>query len=328
MLGSALIKLRGDPCWRDLTCLDFHFETQPIPSPLTPLFHFMPHWVHALGVQFNFVAELVAPFFVFGPKHARRVAGLIVIAFQLTLIASGNLSFLNWLTLIPALACLDDGLFGRVVLPRLRLRAHKAAITAEPSRAQTITAWAFAALIGALSIEPVLNLLSAHQVMNTGHDPFELVNSYGAFGTVGKERRELVFEGTRDEDPATATWLPYEFKCKPGDPSRRPCWMSPYHYRLDWQVWFAAMGSPDDEPWTVHLIWKLLHNDPLALGLIADNPFPDAPPKLIRVRQFRYRLLPYSGKAWWEREEIGPWLPPLAAGDPELKAALDAYGWR
>ena len=153
------------------------------------------------------------------------------------------------------------------------------------------------------------------------------MNTYGAFGSVGKERNELVFEGTRDADPESAAWTPYEFKCKPGDPARRPCWMSPYHYRLDWQVWFAAMGSPDDEPWTVHLIWKLLHHDAGALGLLAGDPFHGEVPRFIRVRLFRYHLQPYSAKTWWTREELGEWLPPVSADDPRLRAVLESFGW-
>ena len=327
MLGAGLIKLRGDPCWHELTCLDFHFETQPIPNPLTPLFHFLPHWAHAVGVGFNHVVEVGAPFLLFLPKYVRRTGGALVIAFQLTLIASGNLSFHNWLTLIPAIACFDDELLAKLSLPRMRLRVQKALLEAEPSRGHLVSSWALAAVVGVLSIQPVLNLLSPHQAMNTSFDPFELVNTYGAFGSVGRVRNELVFEGTRDEDAEHATWAPYEFKCKPGDPAHRPCWMSPYHYRLDWQVWFAAMGSPDDEPWTLHLIWKLLHNDEGTLSLLAGNPFPGAPPRFIRVRLFRYHLQPYSAKTWWTREELGEWLPPLSADDERLKTLLEQFGW-
>src|SRR5205085_617806 len=114
MWGAGLIKLRGDPCWRDLTCLDFHFETQPIPSPMSALFHAAPPWVHKVGVAFNHVVELAAPFFVFGPRRWRNVAGALMAALQVILILSGNLSFLNWLTLVPILACFDDGLWRRV----------------------------------------------------------------------------------------------------------------------------------------------------------------------------------------------------------------------
>ena len=111
--------------------------------------------------------------------------------------------------------------------------------------------------------------------MNTSFDPLDLVNTYGAFGSVGRERDEIVLEGTDDPVPGDdADWRAYEFKCKPGDPMRRPCVVSPYHYRLDWLMWFAAMSRPEAYPWTLHLVWKLLHADPGALGLLAGNPFP------------------------------------------------------
>ncbi|MFT3839277.1 MAG: lipase maturation factor family protein [Myxococcaceae bacterium] len=328
MLGAGLIKLRGDSCWRDLTCLDFHFETQPVPNPLSPWFHHLPHWAHALGVGFNHGVEVVVPFLLFAPKQVRRVAGALVIAFQCTLIVSGNLSFLNWLTLIPAIACFDDELLSRFTLPRMRLRVQKALLQAEPSRAQQVASWSVAALVAVLSVEPVLNLLSKHQAMNTSFGAFELVNTYGAFGSVGRERNELVLEGTRDADPATARWTAYDFKCKPGDPKRAPCWMSPYHYRVDWQIWFSAMGPPDDESgWLIHLIWKLLHNDEGALGLLAGNPFPGEPPRFIRVRWFRYHLQPYSAPTWWTREELGEWLPPLSKDDQRLTGVLEQLGF-
>jgi hypothetical protein len=126
MLGAGLIKLRGDPCWRDLTCMVFHYETQPVPNPLSWYFHHLPVWFHRLEVLFNHLVELIAPFFVFGPRRARHVAGALMVVFQVLLILSGNLSFLNWLTLTIAVACFDDGLLGRLLPPRARawIEAH------------------------------------------------------------------------------------------------------------------------------------------------------------------------------------------------------------
>jgi hypothetical protein len=327
MLGAGLIKLRGDPCWRDLTCLDYHFLTQPIPNPLSPFFHFLPGWAHKVMVAFNHLVEVVCPFFVFGPRPARLVAGSLMVFFQLTLIASGNLSFLNWLTLIPILACFDDAVWLRLSPAVLRRALEARPVEARPSRGHAYAAWALLAVVGVLSIAPIENLFSAHQIMNTSHDPLELVNSYGAFGSVGQKRNEIIFEGTRDELGPKATWLPYEFKCKPGDPNRRPCFVAPYHLRLDWQIWFAAMEDVNDEPWTVHLVWKLLHNDPLALGLLAGNPFPGSPPRYIRARLFRYEFAPPGSKAWWTRTELGEWLAPLSIDDPRIHRFMQAYGW-
>jgi hypothetical protein len=330
MLGAGLIKLRGDPCWRELTCLFFHYETQPIPNPFSGAFHRLPHPLLELGVLMNHAAELVAPWFVFGPRRARHAAGAVMLAFQLALIASGNLSFLNWLTIVPILACFDDSLLQRVLPRALVARAQRAAAVAKPSRAQNRLALAVAALVAFLSVGPVLNLVSEQQVMNTTFDRFALVNTYGAFGTVGRERDEIVFEGTSDEYPNPASeWRAYEFPCKPGDPQRRPCIVSPFQPRLDWQIWFAAMATPDQYPWTLHFVWKLLEGDRGVLRLLANDPFPEAPPRWVRARFYRYRFADPddASGAWWTRELLGDWLPPLSAQDARLRASLIRRGW-
>src|SRR4029078_10548649 len=128
--------------------------------------------------------------------------------------------------------------------------------------------------IALLSIPPLLNLLSGRQVMNTSFTSLPIVNTYGAFGTVGRERLQLVFEGTRDEVITDETrWVAYQPRCQPADPARRPCWMSPYHRRLDWVLWFAARGTPREYPWAVHLVAKLLDGDAQVLSLFAWDPF-------------------------------------------------------
>ena len=163
--------------------------------------------------------------------------------------------------------------------------------------------------------------------MNDAFDPLMLVNSYGAFGSVGRERHELIFEGTRDAVVTEESeWLAYEFPCKPGDVERRPCVLSPLQPRLDWQVWFAAMGSVDDAPWTLHLVWKLLHADPGTRRLLAHDPFGDEPPRHVRVERYRYRFAPLGSDAWWTREHEGAWLTPLSAEDPRLIEDLKLLG--
>jgi len=328
MWGAGLIKLRGDACWRDLTCLDFHFETQPIPSPLTVVFHFLPPWAHKLGVLFNHVVELAAPFFVFGPRRVRLVAGALMAALQVVLIASGNLAFLNWLTLVPILACFDDGLWRRVLPRPVVARAERARAAAIPSRPQGATTALLGVAVAVLSIGPTLNLLSGKQMMNTSFTRLPLVNTYGAFGSVGRERTQLVFEGTTDTviTPET-TWRAYDWKCQPVDPTRRPCWMSPYHYRLDWRLWFAAMGAPADEPWSVHLVWKLLEAEPAVRSLLGHDPFAGARPGNIQVSLYRYRFAPHGAPAWWTRERIATWLPPVSLDNQELQLFLRRQGW-
>jgi len=328
MWGAGLIKLRGDSCWRDLTCLDYHFETQPIPSPLSIAFHHLPGWAHKLGVLFNHLVELAAPLLVFGPRRLRYVGGALMLALQLVLIASGNLSFLNWLTLVPILACFDDRLWRRILPGPLVARADGARAAAVPSRAQGAIVGVVGLGVALLSIPPVLNLLSGRQMMNTSFTRLPLVNTYGAFGSVGRERNELVFEGTDDAVPTPETrWRAYEFKCKPGDPDRRPCWMSPYHYRLDWLIWFAAMGSPREYPWAIHLVWKLLHADAGARALLGTDPFGGIPPRFIRVDLYRYRFAPRGSHGWWERDRVGAWLPPLAVDSAGLRDYIARQGW-
>ncbi|MDB4988584.1 MAG: hypothetical protein JWN04_3762 [Myxococcaceae bacterium] len=324
MLGAGLIKLRGDSCWRDLTCLDFHFETQPLPGPLSPLFHALPHWMHAGGVLFNHLAELVLPFCLFLPRRARALAGLGMIAFQLTLIASGNLSFLNWLTIVPLLASFDDALLSRILPKRLSAAALGALAT---PRSHVVAVGLLAALIALLSISPVHNLLSRRQQMNAAFDSLMLVNSYGAFGSVGRERRELVIEGTRELDPGPdARWQAYELPFKPGYPERHLPLVSPLQPRLDWQLWFAAMASAEDEPWLLHVVWQLLHADRQVRSLFAVDPFGDAPPRFIRIMRYRYRLAPLGSPVTWMRELEGYWLPPLPA-DEILRDAMQQLGY-
>jgi Lipase maturation factor len=174
----------------------------------------------------------------------------------------------------------------------------------------------------------VLNLVSGRQLMNYSYDPFDLVNTYGAFGSVGRERPEIVFEGTEDALITGDTkWKEYEFKAKPGDPNRRPPFVAPYQLRIDWQIWFAAMASPAEYPWTLHFVWKLLHNDRATLSLLTNNPFPDAPPHYIRARLYRYKFAPLGEKAWWKRQPIGDWLPELSTDDPEFRSVLRAMDW-
>jgi hypothetical protein len=330
MLGSALIKLRGDSCWRDLTALYYHFETQPIPNPLSRWFHFLPRWMLKGGVLFNYLAELVAPWFAFYPRVGRHIAGVIIVAFQITLILSGNLSFLNWLTIVPALACFDDSFWAKLLPCRIVDRASTAAAAAQISLPMRGAAWTLAAIVALLSIQPVLNIISPVQIMNTSFDPLDLVNTYGAFGSVGRERLNVVFEGTDADTPdAHAVWKAYPYKALPVALNQRPRQIAPYQPRLDWQMWFASMSTPEEYPWTLHLIWKLLHNDPGTLSLLGGNPFPQKPPHYIRAVLYRYEFArPGNPEGdWWKRQELATWLPPLSADDPQLLDLMKQTGW-
>jgi hypothetical protein len=185
-----------------------------------------------------------------------------------------------------------------------------------------------AVLVAYLSIAPVLNLVSGRQLMNYSYDPLDLVNTYGAFGTVGRERIEIIFEGTTDATITGDTkWKEYEFKAKPGDPNLRPPFVAPYQPRIDWQIWFAAMAAPAEYPWTLHFVWKLLHNDRGTLSLLANNPFPNEPPRYIRARLYRYQFAPLGESAWWKREPIGEWLPALSTDNAQFRRLLNAMDW-
>ena len=253
MIGSALIKLRGDPCWRDLTALFYYFETQPIPNPLSRWFHFLPHPVLQAGVLWNFLAELIAPWFVFWPRIARHIAGSIVILFLVSIAVSGNLSFLNWLTIIPALACFDDSFWSRLTPKFLKTPAGKAVQNQRTSISAQAAAIGLACLVAWLSWKPVVNLFSPHQLMNTSFDALDLVNTYGAFGSIGRERLNVVFQGT-DSDSAIGAveWKDYLYQALLVDVQEMPVQVAPYQPHLDWQMWFAAMGTYNQYPWTLH----------------------------------------------------------------------------
>jgi hypothetical protein len=330
MLGAGLIKYRGDAVWRNSSALDYFFETQPIPGPLSRWFHFLPRTSLKIGVWFNWLAELVAPWFAFGPRLARHIAGVVMILLQLSIVAGGNLSFLNWLTIIPALACLDDGLWAKVLPGSLVRKAQAAAEQVAESKPMQTTAWVITALIALLSIQPALNILSPGQIMNTSFDPLGLVNTYGAFGSVGQERTNVVFEGTMDDQPTDqAHWKPYLYKGLPVLLDKAPPQIAPYQLRLDWQMWFAAMASPNEYPWTFNLVWKLLHNDPATLSLFAGNPFPNKPPKYVRAILYRYRFArPGNPQGhYWEREQLGIWMPAMSTQNAQLAAYVKGMGW-
>ncbi len=327
LLGAGLIKLRGDPCWVDLTCLVWHYQSQPNPHPLSWLFHHMPPWFHAAGVLYNHVVELLLPWFVFGPRVARRVAAVGMLLFQCILISSGNLAFLNWLTLVVGLAAFDDALLARL-FPRLG--PWLAAAPAPPLRSsRNVLLAAVVAVVAWRSVPVVENLFFAErQAMNRSYDPLHLVNTYGAFGSVGEERFEAVIQGTADDprDPGAA-WLDYEFPCKPGDVARRPCLVTPYHPHVDWQMWFVPLQGIERHVWIVHLVEKLLRGDPLALAQLEANPFPDAPPRAIRIARYRYRFTGWGEPGWWAREPKGLYARPITLDDPVLAEVRAQEGW-
>jgi hypothetical protein len=301
--GAGLIKLRGDACWRDLTCLYFHHETQPMPGPLSRLFHLLPKPVHRIETAANHVVQLGVPVLLFTPQPVASIAAALIVVTQLWLVLSGNFAWLNWLTIVLALSAVDGSLIaGAHPLPRAPLWYQ-------------VVVLAVTALVLVLSYRPALNLFSRHQAMNRSYDSLHLVNSYGAFGTVGRVRQELVVEGTDERTVHEGTvWREYEFKGKPGDVRRLPRQYAPYHLRLDWMMWFAALSPAYARPWFLPFVERLLEGDRDTLRLLRRNPFPDAPPAYVRARLYRYRFTTRRERretgARWHRTFVREFLAP------------------
>jgi Lipase maturation factor len=326
--GAGLIKLRGDPCWSNLTCLNYHHETQPLPNPLSSYFHHLPNSFHKLEVLGNFAAQLVVPWGLFFPQPVAAIAGALIVLTQMWLFISGNYSWLNALTMLLAVSSFSNERLHAVV------RAQIPGAFSSTAAYQWLIV-VFTAVVIVLSYWPVHNMLSRRQLMNTSFNPYHLVNTYGAFGSVTKVRYEIVIEGTGEDAVREHTaWKEYEFKAKPGNPMRRPSQVAPYHLRLDWLMWFAAMSPAYDymeHPWFIILIQKLLENDPATLRLLARNPFPQGP-GIIRARLYRYRFATAKERRetgqWWVRLLAGEYLPPVSirAHDSRVDDGADGAG--
>ena len=309
--GAGLIKMRGDSCWRDLTCLYYHHETQPMPGPLSWFFHHLPKPLHRVEVAGNHFAQLIVPFGLFAPQPVASVAAAIIVVTQLWLVASGNFAWLNWVTIILAFSAIDDS----ALATPFGIPAHPAWSAPPPWFAGPVIVFAGAVLF--MSYWPVRNMLSSRQRMNMSFNPFHLVNTYGAFGSIGRERREVVIEGTEEERLTPHTvWKEYEFKGKPGAVRRLPRQWAPYHLRLDWLMWFAAISPGYAHQWLMPLLQRLLRNDRPTLRLLRHSPFPDSPPRYVRAQLYEYRFTTFAelrrDRAWWHRTLIGGYVRPVA----------------
>jgi hypothetical protein len=309
--GAGLIKIRGDQCWRNLTCMDYHHETQPLPNPISWFAHQLPSIFHKIETFANHSIQLVIIWGLFFPQPIAGIAACLIILSQLYLVLTGNYSWLNFLTIFLAFSGFSDHFF-YIVLGIIPPIAHPLPL------GYLILTILLALVIFYLSIGPAKNMLSPSQKMNFSFNPIHLVNTYGAFGSVTKQRYEIIIEGTRDEViDGNSDWREYEFKGKPGKPERISPQIAPYHLRLDWQMWFAAMSfNPASHPWFRPLVAKLLQNDEAILGLLGNNPFPDEPPAFIRARLYRYHYAKRSERRqtgkWWKREFVSQYLPPVS----------------
>ncbi|HEX5433777.1 MAG TPA: lipase maturation factor family protein [Candidatus Angelobacter sp.] len=317
-LGAGLIKLRHDRCWRELTCLYYHYETQPLPNPLSWYFHHLPKSMHRFSVLFSHFVQVIVPFGLFAPQPIAAIAGGLLIFHQLLLIVSGNYSWLNWLTVVLGITAFSDSIISElgIAIPRTQ---------AAPLWFQALL-YVIAAGVVLLSVQPALNLFSRNQMMNYSYNRFHLINTYGAFGSVTRKRYEIVIEGTEEAVLNDRTrWQEYEFKAKPGDPRRMPPQIAPYHLRLDWMMWFLPFsvmvtGSgvlvPGYQPWFMSFVQKLLQGDTAAVGLLRRNPFTDARPMFIRALFYEYRYTTPAERRetgnWWVRRLVDVYLPPVS----------------
>lgn len=314
--GAGMIKIRGGREWRDLTALYYHHETQPMPGPLSRQAHLLPRPFHRLEVLGNHFAQLVVPFFLFAPQPVASAAAGIIIFTQLWLVASGNFAWLNWIAIVLAFAAVSDPV-AHAVLPFLPLEWHEGSAGGR----ETPVWWlaitlAATLLLVVLSYWPVRNLFSKRQLMNASFNRWQLVNTYGAFGTVTKQRIEIVVEGTLDEDPdESADWREYGFKGKPGDVRRLPRQWAPYHLRLDWLMWFLPLRTVHEE-WFYAFLAKLLEADRQVLRLLRHDPFDGGRPRWVRARSYLYRFATRAefrdtGERW-VRTPLYEAIPPLS----------------
>jgi lipase maturation factor 1 len=287
--------LSGDPAWHNLTALDYHYETQPLPTPLAWYAYQLPMAFQRVSTLFVFAAELVAPLIFFGPRRFRHTGAGAVILLQLLILVTGNYTFFNFLTITLAL-------FLFVEPKRVpRGRAH-----------QVVTS-ALATVVGLTSGLLLLELFNLALPPGGGAvlhaiAPLRIINSYGLFTVMTVQRPEIVVEGSNDG----VHWLAYEFRYKPGGVMRAPPVVAPHQPRLDWQMWFAALGTRQENPWFTGFVIRLLEGEPSVLRLLESNPFPKAPPKYIRARIFLYHFTHFGDRAWWRREEEGLYFPPAS----------------
>jgi predicted DCC family thiol-disulfide oxidoreductase YuxK len=326
MFLSGLVKLaNGDVLWRNLTALTRHYETQPLPTWIGWYAYQLPVWFHKMSCVLMFTIELGAPFLIFAPRRPRMLGGLLLVSFQVLILLTGNYTFFNWLTLLLCLLLFDDFALARLLPRKLSEACARAANGGSasplaPPRLRWQGPIALAALlygsISALQIGSVITTLPAWtspiMALHGWLSPFRSINSYGLFAVMTPDRPEIIVEGSNDG----RSWKPYEFPWKPGALDRRPAFVAPHQPRLDWQMWFAALGDVRHNPWFVSFCIRLLQGSPAVLGLLDKNPFPDAPPKYIRARVYDYHFTSLEERRrtgnWWKRELVEDYLPPIS----------------
>lgn len=330
MFGSGMVKLTsGDPAWRSLTALDYHYWTQPIPPVTAWLMSQSPAWLQKLSCLYMFGVELAAPFLIFGPRKLRPIAFLLIASLQLLILLTGNYCFFNYLSLGLCLFILEDAVWpgwfkrwwdspSKQGVPRKfpAFRWPSWVIGTFVAIGIYMTGLQMSYSVG-LRIPWPGWMMGVYRVL----DPLRSFNSYGLFAVMTTSRPEITVEGSDDG----VHWKPYGFKWKAGDLDRSPRFVAPYQPRLDWQMWFAALGSPRENPWFLNFLVRLLQGSPDVLGLLRSNPFPQGPPKFIRADVYDYHFTSFGEKArtgnWWKSEYRGPYLGPFSLGQVDLRGS-------
>jgi len=322
MLMSGVVKLTsGDDCWWNLTALDYHYWSQPLPTVFGWWADKSPEWFKHFSVAFCLVVEIIAPFFIWAPRRPRLIAAGLMIFLQIVIALTGNYCFFNLLTIALCLLLIDNSVV-RAPQSREALRHTRRAPRGRALPDQLRSYATIAVIILTLPINVWL-IFTAFRPDADWPRPlvaiygrlqsFRIVNGYGLFRVMTKDRDEIVIEGSADG----IDWLPYEFKWKPGDVMRAPGWCAPHQPRLDWQMWFAALGSYRENPWFGRLIVRLLQGSRDVNQLLAKNPFPHDPPRYLRAMFYRYRFTTLRERretgAWWKREQLREYLPTVSA---------------
>jgi lipase maturation factor 1 len=325
MFLSGVVKLAsGDGTWRNLTALTHHYETQPLPTWLAWYAHQLPVWFQKTSCAVMFLIELGVPFLIFGPRRVRMAGCAVLALFQVLILLTGNYTFFNWLTLALCVLLFDDFALSGWLPSKFTALYSPASVRSAPSpdprlpwREAAVAALAVLVVaISAIQLRSPLGGLSswAAPVVEVYRwlSPLRSINSYGLFAVMTTERREIVVEGSSDG----RLWKEYEFLYKPGDLERRPGFAAPHQPRLDWQMWFAALGTYRQNPWFVNFCFRLLQGSPEVIALLKKCPFPDSPPKYIRAHSYHYQFTsPQERKrtgAWWKRESEREYLPPIS----------------
>ncbi len=334
---SGMVKLlSGDPSWRGLTAMQYHYWTQPLPTPLAWYMYRLPEWFQRASTAAVLAVELGIPFLIWFPRRVRLLAAGILIIFQVLIMLTGNYAFFNLLTVALCLWLVDDARFltglrktpafanaagkWRDMADRFVVRARERWGQTSKSVPRIAIGTGMTVLLLFVSLgevtAPVLHwTLPGSEQARELLGPFEVVNSYGLFAVMTTNRREIVIEGSSDG----VNWRAYEFKYKPGDVKRALPWVEPHQPRLDWQMWFAALGNYQENPWLLRLMLRLLQGSPQVTHLLAFNPFANAPPDYVRALIYDYRFATWAERratgAWWKREYRGIYLPALTRED-------------